>query len=411
MIENPNPDSVTAKITYMNPALNTPTGKGIVAVKTITLPAMSQTTINPESDLPFPCDFSTKIECTDGKTIAVDRTMTWNGPGAASPEAHSSIGVTSPSNTWYLPEGSTNWGFETWTLIENPTSTDASVTLTYMIEGAGPRSFTKSVPANSRFSVKMSDDVGNADASIGVSSPVPVIAEESVYRNNKREGSCSIGATAPSKDFYLSEGTTAWGFTTYVLVQNPNPDPANVTLTYMTPGGPKVQPAFTMPGNSRKTIRVNDIRDVSNTDLSTQVSSDKPIIAERSMYWGAGTPLGEACHASIGLSAPHTTFYLPDGEAKIGAGVTETYTLVANPNPDPVNVEVSYLTPTGTNNVVFTDTIGANSRKTYNMQDRYEGKASIMVRSLSPGEKIMVERSMYWNGRGAGTNTIGGYSD
>ena len=45
------------------------------------------------------------------------------------------------------------------------------------------------------------------------------------------------------------------------------------------------------------------------------------------------------------------------------------------------------------------------------MQDRYEGKASIMVRSLSSGEKIMVERSMYWNGRGAGTNTIGGYSD
>ena len=177
-----------------------------------------------------------------------------------------------------------------------------------------------------------------------------------------------------------------------------------------TPGGPKAQAPFTMPPNSRKTIRVNDVPGVSNTELSTQVSSDKPIIAERSMYWGAGTSLGEACHASIGLSAPHTTFYLPDGQAKVGAGVTETYTLVANPNSDPVNVEVSYLTPTGTNNVVFTDTIGANSRKTYNMQDRYKGKASIMVRSLSPG-KIMVERSMYWNGRGAGTDTVGGYSD
>jgi hypothetical protein len=91
--------------------------------------------------------------------------------------------------------------------------------------------------------------------------------------------------------------------------------------------------------------------------------------------------------------------------------VTQTYTLVANPNPDPVNVELSYLTPDGKGNVVFQDTIGASSRKTYNMQDKYEGMASIMVRSLSSGKKIMCERSMYWNGRGMGTNTIGAYSD
>lgn len=206
--------------------------------------------------------------------------------------------MTSPSNTWYLPEGSTNWGFETWTLLDNPTATDANVTLTYMTEGAAPRSFNKTVPAYSRLSVKMSGDVGAADASIGVSSPsVPVIAEERTCRNNRREGSCSIGATAPANSFYLSEGSTAWGFTRYVLVQNPNNDPADVSITYMTPGGPRVQPTFTMPPNCRKTIRVNDIKpsngypvDVSNTDLSTQVSSNRPIVAERSMYWGAGTP-------------------------------------------------------------------------------------------------------------------------
>ena len=29
------------------------------------------------------------------------------------------------------------------------------------------------------------------------------------------------------------------------------------------------------------------------------------------MYWDSGW--GEACHDSIGLSAPHTVFYLPDG--------------------------------------------------------------------------------------------------
>ena len=31
-----------------------------------------------------------------------------------------------------------------------------------------------------------------------------------------------------------------------------------------------------------------------------------------------------------------------------------------------------------------------------------------MVTSKTYGKKIMVERSMYWNNRGAGTDTIGG---
>ncbi len=39
------------------------------------------------------------------------------------------------------------------------------------------------------------------------------------------------------------------------------------------------------------------------------------------------------------------------------------------------------------------------------------GRASIMVTSKTSGQKIMVERAMYWNSRGAGTDTIGGFGD
>ena len=35
----------------------------------------------------------------------------------------------------------------------------------------------------------------------------------------------------------------------------------------------------------------------------------------------------------------------------------------------------------------------------------------IRVKSKTAGKSIMVERAMYWNNRGAGTDTIGGYSD
>ena len=187
-------------------------------------------------------------------------------------------------------------------------------------------------------------------------------------------------------------------------------------MTYMTTGGPQVQPTFTMPANSRKTIRLNDIKpangypiDVSNTDLSTQVHGTQPIIAERSMYWGAGTPLGEAAHDSIGMNSAHTYFFLPDGETSNGR---ETWTLVQNPNNVDVTVLIGYLTPNGVGNTVVQDIVPKNSRKTYSMVDKVQNsRAAISVECQTAGQKIMVERAMYWNNRGAGTGTIGGYSD
>jgi len=400
-IENPNTNSVDAQITYQ-------TTKGPVSGRTVNLPALSQASVNPQEVLGEQ-DFSTKVVCKEGKTIAVDRTMVWTGAGAPSEEGHSSVGVTAPTSKWYLPEGSSAWGFECWLLIQNPNSREASCDVTYMIEGEGPKTVNHKVPAGSRATFNMGGDIGAKDASVMVSSNMPIIPERAMYRNNRREGHDSIGTTSPASDFYLAEGSTAWGFTTYVLVQNPNKTPTNVTITYMTPSGAKPQPAFTMSPNSRKTIRVNDVTQVSNTDLSTKVHSSQPIIAERAMYWGADTPLGEACHDSIGMNEPHTTFYLPDGQTTSGR---ETYTLVQNPNSTDLEVEISYLTSTGEDNTVFTDTIPADSRKTYNMADKgINGRAAIMVTSKNSGKKIMCERAMYWKSRGAGTDTIGGYSD
>ncbi len=399
-IENPNNRVVTAQVTYM-------TNSGKVQRPNIKLPAMSQTTLNPAADLGNR-DFSTEVVCLEGEIIAVDRTMTWTGPGAASPEAHSSIGVTRPAATWYLPEGSSKWGFETWVLVQNPNDKPATCNLTYMIEGAKSVTVQKTVPANSRASFDISKDIGQQDASIKVESAdsaVQLIAERAMYRNNRREGAASIGANTPDNDYYLAEGTTGWGFTTYVLVQNPNDQAADVALTFMTGSGQVQGPSVSMPANSRKTFKINDI--LPGQDFSTRVHGNMPIVAERAMYWDNGT--GEASHDSIGEAGAHRVFLLPDGETTIG---WETWTLVQNPNPAPVKIEVSYLTASGDGDIVFTDTLAANSRKSYNMGTKMMNqRASVMVKSKTTGKNIMVERSMYWNNRGAGTCTIGGYTN
>ncbi|MBU1671921.1 MAG: IPT/TIG domain-containing protein [Actinobacteria bacterium] len=397
-IQNPNEEPVIARVTYM-------TGDGPVGRPDITLPPLSQTTLFPADDLGAR-DFSTRVTCLEGETIAVDRTMTWTGGGASSPESHSSVGVTSPDDTWYLAEGSSDWGFECWLLVQNPNGSEAHLTLTYMIEGAGPATFDKVVPPNSRATFNMAQDIGEADASIRVVSDVPVIPERAMYRNNRREGHDSIGTTTPATDYYLAEGTTDWGFTTYVLVQNPDSEPAEVTVTYMTADfGPQPQPPVTMPANSRMTINVNNV--LPGHDLSTQVHGSRPIIAERAMYWDNGT--GEACHDSVGMPSPHTTFYLPDGQTSDG---WETWTLVQNPNTVSVAIDLYYLPENGGASLTLSDTLQPNSRKSYSMAEKLPvGRASVMVTSRTAGRKIMCERAMYSNSRGSGTDTIGGFAD
>jgi len=81
------------------------------------------------------------------------------------------------------------------------------------------------------------------EVSTRVTSDRPVVAERAMYGNNRTWGHDSIGVGEPRAIWYLAEGSTAGGFETWVLVQNPNDTPANVTLTFMTPGGTVAGPS------------------------------------------------------------------------------------------------------------------------------------------------------------------------
>ena len=96
-------------------------------------------------------------------------------------------------------------------------------------------------------------------------------------------GHDSVGVSAASEVWYLAEGCTSGGFETWVLVQNPNPTPANINLTYMTKTGAVPGPGANLPANSRMTFNVADTVP-GQWSVSTMVSSDKPVVAERSMY-------------------------------------------------------------------------------------------------------------------------------
>ena len=114
----------------------------------------------------------------------------------------------------------------------------------------------------------------------------------------------SVGVSLPSERWYLAEGCTEGGFETFILVQNPGEEPAQVSLDFMTPQGTVEGPRQVLPPGTRRTFRVNDL--LSSWEVSTRVSSDVPVVAERAVYGGARS----FAHDSVGVSLPSERWYL-----------------------------------------------------------------------------------------------------
>jgi hypothetical protein len=286
LIQNPGlTTTANIDITYM-------TSNGVVEKDTFGLGAGQRKSINVFGDVGA-CDVSTRV--VSDQNIVCERSMYWNDRRGG----HDSIGVVQPSQNWYLAEGSSAWGFQTWLLLQNPNGSAANVDLTFMTP-VGPVPLpTFTMPANSRQTVNVNEKVPNTDTSIEVVCDKEIIAERSMYWDNGtgQAGHDTIGMTSAATAIYLAEGSTAWGFDTYVCIQNPNDKPAVVNVTYLTNGGPMAGQPRTIDANSRLTIRVAD--ELPNMDASVKLTSDKPIMAERAMYWNARG----AGHCSIGWAA------------------------------------------------------------------------------------------------------------
>ena len=307
------------------------------------------------------------------------------------------------SDSWYLAEGSTAWGFEEWVLIQNPGASLASVDVTFMKEdGSEKRLDDMILPPTSRRTVNVASYVGQADVSTRVTSDRPVICERAMYRYDRAVGHDTVGTPALSRSWYLAEGTTAWGFDQWVLVQNPGDRQAVVSVEFMKEDGTVVPYGVVVPPRARYSIHVNEVPGCGSADLSTYLSSDEPIIAERAMYWnGASKPAG---HATLGTPSPMPRWYLAEGTTAWGF---EEWVLVQNPNSAPCQVTLSFMLPDGSQlDRVYT--VAARSRHTVRVNDILpESDVSTMVSSELP---IIAERAMYWGGRDGGHCTVGAWS-
>jgi hypothetical protein len=201
---------------------------------------------------------------------------------------------------WYLAEGSTAGGMETWVLVQNPNDHPVTVDLTLMT-GSGlenpPELQQVHVPADSRINFNLNAFLATYHVSTMVTSEGgDVVCERAVYGAGRTWGTGSVGATAPAPVWYLAEGSTGGGMQTWILVQNPNDAPVTVDVDYMTPDGLVPGPQdFHIPAHTRVNFSVMD--SFTGYEVSTMVtSSGGGVVCERSMY-GSG---GAWAHVSVG---------------------------------------------------------------------------------------------------------------
>jgi autotransporter-associated beta strand protein len=409
LIANPNATIAPITLTFL-----TQNGEQVVAQRSI--PAWSHVTVHADL-IPGLESAAASVTVTSetGVPLMVERTMFWDATYYA---GHTGSSVDQPSRDWLFAEGSQGF-FNTFVLVANPHDTATDVTFTFLIEAGDPVVVTRTIPPTARLTLSSGEIPELADRSFGVAvhAKQPITAERSMYFGTTPArpwsgGAESAGVTSASTHWFLAEGATGDFFDTFILLSNPQSEPANVTVRYLLHSGETVTETKEVPANGRVTINIegeNDPR-LRSAAVSTVVTSDRPIIAERSMYW-AGAPWREA-HNSFGVPELGTRWALAEG--RVGGALSfHTYVLLANPQTDAAHVTVTYLREEGAPIVrqyIVPPTSRFNIDVNAIVPEMHDESFGTLI-EVTNGVPIAAERSMYWNAQGVfwsgGTNATG----
>jgi hypothetical protein len=182
LLANPQAQPVSATLRFL-----TPGGPPIEITRS--LPPQSRTTV-PLDLVPGLTDTDVSTSVSASAPIVVERAMYWPGNFADWTEAHASAGVTATGTRWAMAEGEFGGsrGFETYVLLANPTSNDASVAVTLLRSGGrDPLPMQTTVAANSRLTLSAGQLGLTPGEQFGIvidsTNGVPVVAERAMYWN------------------------------------------------------------------------------------------------------------------------------------------------------------------------------------------------------------------------------------
>ena len=286
-----NPGDAAADLTFLFQTQE----EGEKAVTGFSVPAHSRQSFK-ANDLLGGGSYQTSLKLESSRPVVAERPIYFNYQGIGGwgwTGGHCVMGASELATSYFFAEGTTRAGFEEWLTIQNPGLTEINVHATYFLGSGAPIEVDYPVPPARRSTVYVPHDAGeDQDVSVRLTSPDPFLAERPMYFDYQGMGAwgwtgghCVIGATASSNGWFFAEGYTGGGFEEWLCIQNPGGDDAAVNVTYYPEGGatPVVR-EHTVAANSRYTIPVN-VDAGADLSISAGLSSNKPIIVERPMYF------------------------------------------------------------------------------------------------------------------------------
>ncbi len=307
--------------------------------------------------------------------------------------------------TWYFAEGSTQPGFDEYILMSNMGDDDMAVTVTYLTEGGEQKEFEHFLPAHSRRTVYVNAEMpGESGVAAILQGEEGFVCERSMYYLHQgiTGGDDVMGITSPSLELFFAEGFTGTPgspFEEWLLLLNPGGEDAVVEAAYLFPSGEEKRLQYLVPARRRLSISV-DAAVGEGREVSALLRSDKPLVAERAMYFSYNNrwPGG---HNGVAATAAANDWYLAEGYTGWEGSPFDEWILVANRNDRAAAFTVTYMFPDGSTRP-FEYTAAPRSRTTVSA-DANVGEGQMVSAHVHADLPVVVERAMYFDYRGAWT--------
>ena len=326
---------------------------------------------------------------------AIALTVTLLGAGPALGQGDGAPQEAGIGNSWYMAEGSTASGMETWLLLENPwTDMDANVQISFVTEeGPAGDPLQLVLPTSTRMSINVGAYIVHDQVAATVSTTTvrPIYVERAMYgtpegQESRAWGTASMGAPYPTNKWYFAEGCTAGGMETWLLVFNPTPFDAVIDIDFMTGEGPAAGLKDQhIPANTRRTFDLG--KEISTYELAVVVTATSNAVAcERTMFGDGRT----WATTSVGTPMIDTTWNFAEGCTE---GGMETWLLVANPGDSAVQFGVDFYSDGAVTTGPAAVDLPAHTRRNVNVGEWIQSfEVSSIVTATGP---VVCERSMY----------------
>jgi hypothetical protein len=324
--------------------------------------------------------------------VAVERSTGWG------PEQHAetTLGFAPESKrSWYFAEGTTRGLINTYFITQNLSDQPANVTATFTRDDGSrvKRAFT--VGPRARDSYRMKDLIPNNAFASSFVADQDIVVERTLISEGPvgvlgGPGYSPTGSEVGFRTWTFAEGSTRGPYLTNFVLFNSNSTAAQVRFRFSIERGTTRGHTLELPAQTRLAFDPRDV--VPSADFATTITSDQPIIAERSYYSTGDGLFGTLGYTQPGARQDSRAWYFAEVNTN---GQIETFFLIFNLSDREARIRASYFTNDGKPQEQSLS-VPAGGRLGLRANDVISGR-TFAARFLAD-QNVLVERTFYFPG-------------